>query len=161
MSVNLNLNLNKRRLVPNLPKEALTDPMPGEVDVLARTIWGEARGEPLSGQRAIAAVVLNRVEAARKAGGSYWWGNDIASVCTKPKQFSCWNGEGRAILEAVNADNTAFLTAQTIARAAVADLLEDPTEGATHFHSRSVSPFWAKGQTPTAHIGEHVFYRLV
>ena len=44
-----------------------------DIDVLARTIYGEARGESISGQGAIASVVLNRV-AFSKRRGRYWWG---------------------------------------------------------------------------------------
>src|SRR3546814_9887201 len=63
------------------------------VDLLARTIWGEARGEPVRGMEAVAAVVMNRV--ARPG----WWGRTVASVCTKAYQFACWNEDdqiGRA-----------------------------------------------------------------
>ena len=62
-----------------------------EIDTLARTIFGEARGEPIKGQEAVASVVLNRVKVAQARGGRYWWGHDIISVCQKPYQFSCWN----------------------------------------------------------------------
>ena len=39
-----------------------------DVDILARTIFGEARGESLSGQEAIASVVINRVKFAQHNG---------------------------------------------------------------------------------------------
>lgn len=34
-----------------------------DIDVLARTIWGEARGEGLAGQIAVGWCIRNRVEA--------------------------------------------------------------------------------------------------
>lgn len=37
-------------------------------DVLARTLYGEARGESVRGKEAVAAVVMNRVRRARAAG---------------------------------------------------------------------------------------------
>lgn len=37
------------------------------IDTLARTIWGEARGESQTGQEAVANVVVNRVRR-RRAG---------------------------------------------------------------------------------------------
>ena len=61
-----------------------------EADVLARTIWGEARGEGLEGMRAVANVILNRVKIAELKNG-FWWGSNIIQVCQKPYQFSCWN----------------------------------------------------------------------
>ena len=36
------------------------------IDVLARTIWGEARGEGTSGMSAVACVVINRVKIAQE-----------------------------------------------------------------------------------------------
>ncbi len=62
-----------------------------EADVLARTLWGEARSEGHVGMEAVASVVLNRVKVARDHGGKYWWGANIVQVCQKPYQFSCWN----------------------------------------------------------------------
>jgi len=47
-----------------------------------------------------------------------------------------------------------------LARQALAGLLEDPTGGATHYHALGISPFWTRAQTPTARIGNHVFYKL-
>lgn len=39
-----------------------------DVDVLARTIYGEARGESISGMEAVAFVVLNRVAFSKRRG---------------------------------------------------------------------------------------------
>ena len=63
-------------------------------EVLARTLYGEARGEGLPGIEAVACVILNRVAFA-KARGRYWWGNTVSQVCLKPGQFSCWNAGDR------------------------------------------------------------------
>lgn len=129
------------------------------VDVLARTLWGEARGEPLRGIEAVAAVVVNRVALARRRGG-YWWGNSIAAVCRKPFQFSCWNPKdpNRAKLEAITAADPVFATCQRVARRAVAGTLGDPTGGATHYHVCGQHPAWASGHAPCAEIGHHLFY---
>ncbi|MBI5120055.1 MAG: cell wall hydrolase [Rhodospirillales bacterium] len=91
---------------------ALSEPLnhPDPVDILARTLWGEARGESKAGREAVARVVLNRVAHARAKGGRFWWGGDIFSVCLKPWQFSCWNANdpNRAKLEAVQEGNKIF-----------------------------------------------------
>ena len=132
-----------------------------EVDVLARTIWGEARGEGDAGMAAVAAVVLNRVAHAESRAG-YWWGNDIISVCQKPYQFSCWNRSDPSYLklQAVTDTDRHFATALRIARRAVIGAIKDTTGNATHYHADYVSPYWAQGQVPTAIIGRHIFYRL-
>lgn len=137
--------------------------VPPAVDVLARTLYGEARGEPVRGKEAVACVVLNRVRRARRAGGHYWWGGTVAEVCRKPWQFSCWNAAdpNRARIEKVAADNKVFQTCLRVARRAVAGTLTDPTEGSTHYHAKSASPPWARGRAPAAEIGNHLFYNDV
>lgn len=40
-------------------------------DILARTLWGEARGESLAGQIAVAWTIRNRVNEGKAAS---WWG---------------------------------------------------------------------------------------
>jgi N-acetylmuramoyl-L-alanine amidase len=133
------------------------------VDVLARTIYGEARGELVRGKEAVACVVVNRVRRARDRGGAYWWGADVESVCRKPWQFSCWNAgdPNRRRIEAVDETNRVFQTCLRIARRAIAGAIKDPTGGATHYHARSVAPPWAKGKKPSAKIGNHAFYNDV
>ena len=69
-----------------------TDAFLRTIDTLARTIYGEARGEPIRGKEAVAAVVLNRVGRAMERGG-WWWGSSVAEVCRRPWQFSCWNAD--------------------------------------------------------------------
>ena len=54
----------------------------GSVDLLARVISAEARGEPYSGQVAVGAVILNRV-------GHPSFPNTIAGVVYQPGAFSC------------------------------------------------------------------------
>jgi len=54
----------------------------GDVALLARLISAEARGEPYSGQVAVGAVVLNRVEHPA-------FPNSIAGVVYQPGAFTC------------------------------------------------------------------------
>ena len=134
-----------------------------EIDVLARTIYGEARSEGQAGMEAVAHVVLNRVRIARLNGERYWWGHDIITVCQMPYQFSCWNpgDPNRAKLMAVDETDIHFATCLRIARRAVyGGLGDDPTFGANHYHTIHVAPAWSRGQTPTVQIGAHVFFKL-
>lgn len=134
------------------------------IDVLARTLWGEARGEETSGMEAVACVILNRVRVAQSKGGKYWWGSDIISVCQKPYQFSCWNRSDpnyRRLTE-VDESNIHFATALRIARRAVAGTINDFTGGATHYYADYIAaPMWAKGEMPTLKLGRHIFFRLI
>lgn len=126
-------------------------------DILARTLWGEARGEPVRGIEAVAAVVMNRV----RHGG--WWGNSVETVCRKPMQFSCWNptDPNRAKLERVNEEDRIFRVCIRVARRAIAGSVDDPTRGATHYHIRGLLPAWAHGHEPSSEIGNHLFYNDV
>jgi len=134
-----------------------------DVDVLARTIYGEARGELVRGQEAVAAVVINRVRRARQRSGRYWWGSSIEEVCLKPWQFSCWNSNdtNRQKIETVTADNEIFQTCLRVARRAVSGVLKDPTCGATHYHVTGLQPAWSRRRAPSAEIGNHQFYNDV
>lgn len=133
-----------------------------EEDVLARTLWGEARGDGDLGMGAVANVVLNRVRIAQDRG-KYWWGSNIVQVCQKPYQFSCWNRSDANFqnLQYVDTRDLHYATALRIARRGLAGVLEDSTHGATHYHAAEISPYWAKNVKPCAVIGGHIFYRIV
>ncbi|WP_207460161.1 cell wall hydrolase [Azospirillum sp. SYSU D00513] len=159
--------MSRRVLTPVRPVSAASAPIPAPpaddpVDILARTLWGEARGEPVRGIEAVAAVVMNRVARAQRRGG-WWWGDSVVAVCRKPYQFSCWNvgDPNRAKLLAVTADDPVFAACLRVARRAVSGLLPDPTGGATHYHRAGISPAWARGHGPSAEIGHHLFYNSV
>ncbi|MGB0749716.1 MAG: cell wall hydrolase [Magnetospiraceae bacterium] len=125
------------------------------VDVVARTIWGEARSEGYDGMKAVANVIANRVASPS------WWGSGWVSVCQKDRQFSCWNvgDPNRPRLLAVTAEDDRFAACLNIASAAVSGHLPDITGGATHYHADYVTPSWASSLTKTVQIGRHIFYK--
>jgi N-acetylmuramoyl-L-alanine amidase len=129
-------------------------------DVLARTLYGEARGEKVRGLEAVASVIINRVEKAISRGG-YWWGSDVESVCLKKWQFSCWNvnDPNRVKLMKVTRSNKVFATCKRVAQRALAGCLNDLTNGATHYHVKGLRPAWSRNQVPCAEIGNHLFYK--
>jgi len=133
-----------------------------DIDVLARTLYGEARGETVRGKEAVACVIMNRVRRAQDRGG-YWWGNTIEGVCLKPWQFSCWI-EGDPNLEkikAVKAGHKVFDSCLRIARRTVSKCLDDITFGATHYHTQNVNPPWSRGRPACLEIGRHLFYNTI
>ena len=127
-----------------------------DLQILALTLYGEARGESTAGRHAVAWVIKNR--AARRFRGA-----TIRDVCLSPKQFSCWNptDANRALLEDPRTLlSETYKRIEREARAVVQDEVEDPTGGADHYHERSIAPYWASSMTETARIGHHVFYRM-
>ena len=128
------------------------------LEVLARTIWGEARGDGRPGMEAVALVILNR---ARHPG---WWGDEPASVCLDPYQFSCWlpDDPNAKKLIFVGLSDPAFATALTIAHSALAGTLADPTGGADSYYDRSMHtpPAWAATAHFCCEIGSQRFYKV-
>ena len=112
----------------------------GELSCLAMAVYFEARGEPLSGQKAVADVVMNR----KKRRGL----SSACAVVNQPGQFS-----GRARWKP--ASGPMWERAVAIAR--------DSLSGMTHisstiqfFHSARISPGWRR--KVAMRIGAHVFY---
>lgn len=124
----------------------------------ARIAWGEARNQGSRGLQAVINVIDNRVKVGN------WMGKTHEEVATKSFQFSAYNPNdpNRAKLEAVTDDDPIYAEALVLAYEAVNDNLPDITGGATHYHSRFIHPpFWTKGATQTAVIGDHIFYKDV
>jgi spore germination cell wall hydrolase CwlJ-like protein len=138
---------------------------PDALDTLARTLWGEARGEGEAGMIAVAAVIRNRIDISAAHAGAYWWGRDWASVCRAKSQFSCWNpgDPNRAKLLAVGDGDSSFRLAKQVAEQAIADRIDDPTFGATHYKVASLPwPYgWGHFREPLIQIGNHAFYNLL
>lgn len=136
------------------------DPDATSQDVMARTLWGEARGEGDTGMEAVASVIINRINS-----GITWWGSDVKSVCLAPYQFSCWNKSDPNLpkLVAVTQADPAYASALDIASRAINGDLADATGAATNYYDRRMPepPKWALGLNPTAEIGHHLFFKTI
>lgn len=132
------------------------------IAIMARTIYGEARGEGLLGQVSVAAVILNRVEAS-KLPKNKWWGTTICGVCLEKFQFSCWmkhDPNYSLVTRFYDPYLQEFKESTLIASLAVNGLLKDPTSGATHYCHIKHNPTWTENEVPTITIGNHKFYKL-
>ena len=112
-----------------------------DINLLARLIYGEARGEPYTGQVAVGAVVLNRVKSSL-------FPNTIAGVIYQSGAF-----------DAV-ADGQINLTPDSTAKKAAQDALNgwDPSYGAIYYFNPSTATnkwIWSRPLTIT--IGKHRF----
>ena len=130
-----------------------------DIESAARTVYGEARGEPEQGKIAVAWVIRNRA----KRGG--WWGNDVDTVCRFPFAFSCWNNNdpNKSKILKVGIEDESFRLCLIAVAAAFSDIAPDPTSGSTHYHVAS-QPFpksWGDPKEPAVIIGNHKFYNSV
>lgn len=125
-----------------------------DIDILGRTIYGEARGESEIGKKAVASVIINRFKSGR-----WFAGDTIAETCQKPMQFSCWNENDPNRETILKAKNEQLEECLNIAKMAIDGVLGDIVCGSCHYHTKQVSPAWAKDKVPIVSIGNHLFYK--
>ena len=113
----------------------------GDVELLARLIHGEARGEPYVGMVAVGAVVMNRVRSSH-------FPNTIAGVIYQSGAF-----------DAVK-DGQINLTPNEQSRRAARDALNgwDPTNGCLYYYNPSTATSdWIWTREVRLNIGAHSF----
>ena len=122
-----------------------------DLDIVARTIDGEAGNQGYEGQQAVACVIMNRVALK-------WKGDETErAVRLRPAQFSCWlpgPDRDRIMSPSYVAPNTCVL----LAGMALSGTIMDITEGADSYIVTGTPCYWAKGLTPVIVIGKHSFY---
>ena len=129
-----------------------------EVDVLTRTVYGEARGESVDGQAAVAWVIRNRAAAGRG-----YMGRTIKEVCLKPKQFSCWNSSdpNRKQLLTLDTNDQLYKSIRKVVEEVLNGTRDDKTQGSLHYHAKTIKPSWTNGKTSVVTIGNHLFYNNI
>lgn len=112
-----------------------------DLNLLARVVYGEARGEPYTGQVAVAAVVLNRVKSSS-------FPNTIAGVVYQSGAFDCVS------------DGQINLSPNQSAYNAAKDALNgwDPTYGCLFYYNpKTATSKWMLSRTVKLNIGNHAF----
>lgn len=112
-----------------------------DLNLLARVVYGEARGEPYTGQVAVAAVVLNRVKSSS-------FPNTVAGVVYQSGAFDCV------------ADGQINLTPNQSAYNAARDALNgwDPTSNCLFYYNpRTATSKWMLSRPVKLTIGNHAF----
>ncbi len=136
-----------------------------EKQIMAITIYGEARGESDAGKIAVGSVILERVEHRD------WDGKTIHEVCLKPWQFSCFNERdpnyGKLLNIAEQWDesmalNPALNNCYCIAAGLIDGLIlrtkEIAKNHATQYLTIDCDAPWEKKMKKVATIGRHEFY---
>ncbi len=121
---------------------------------LAEAIYFEARSESIQAQRAVAEVILNRVDSRR-------YPNTVCEVVNQGanKKHRCqfsYNCDG--LPETIH-EKRAWNRAKDIAKEIVVAETRPLTNGATHYHTTAVRPFWSRSLSRTAKYGAHIFYK--
>ena len=112
-----------------------------ELQLMSRTVYGEARGEIYRGKVAVAAVILNRV----KSDG---FPSTIADVIYQPNAFTAVN------------DGQINLGTDEECMQACRDALKgkDPTRGCVYYYNpKTATNQWIKSRPVVVTIGRHVF----
>lgn len=125
--------------------DAQTQHSSGDVQLLARAVNGEARGEPYEGQVAVAAVILNRVKHSS-------FPNSISGVIYQPGAFTAVS-DGQ-INVPIDENSTVYKACQ--------DAMNgwDPTNGAIYyFNPDTATNSWIWSRPLIRQIGKHRFCR--
>ncbi|KQM49104.1 cell wall hydrolase [Sphingomonas sp. Leaf208] len=113
---------------------------------LAGAIYFESKGEPLTGQLAVAEVIINRAKSGRFP----------ANVCAVVKQRGQFSFVRGGQIPNINA-GTAYRTAIAVAKVALADAWNSPADKALYFNTPDRRP--SVRAIKVASIGNHIFYR--
>jgi spore germination cell wall hydrolase CwlJ-like protein len=123
-------------------------------ECLSEALYFEARGETVKGIFAVAEVILNRVKSDAYPD----------TVCAVVEQGT---GKRHECQFSYHCDGIKEVIAEPKAHAMVAKIARivldgkaplNLTDGATHYHTKSVSPRWSRVFERTATIGVHHFY---
>ena len=152
-----------------------------DIKCLTENMYHEARGDGYAGMYATTMVVMNRVadwrypdtvcEVVKQGPIKESWTTAQHDYLLQEErvyfpvinkcQFS-WYCDGR---EDAMYDEESLHIAERIAHLVLgvyeSESVVDITEGATHYHTTSVSPYWIndRGMMMVVQIGSHIFYR--
>ena len=128
-------------------------------NIIARTLYDEARSEGTNGVDAVASTILNR------AGGK---AENLPKVCLAKMQFSCWNDKTdlspdkyeivipkSAIKPGQNKDM--WLYCQKISGKMIFDEFKSTIGNLNSYHTLKVNPKWDALLKDKKTIGNHVF----
>jgi spore germination cell wall hydrolase CwlJ-like protein len=126
-----------------------------EWSCLTEALYFEARGETVRGIFAVAEVILNRVESGR-------YPNTVCGVVNQGtgKLYQCQFTYTCDGLKETITEPAAYDMVGKVARLMLDGKPRRLTDGATHYHTKSVTPRWSNAFPRTTTIGYHHFYRM-
>jgi spore germination cell wall hydrolase CwlJ-like protein len=130
----------------------------GDIEMLSKVVWAEARSESWEGQCAVVWVIINRLN---REGGRF--PKTIQGIIKQPYAFSCFNSNDPQCerVKVVNETDPAYLEAMRAVLAVVTGRMPDPVLGADHYHTVGMKhyPSWASKMPLVKRLGSHLFYR--
>jgi len=128
-----------------------------DIRCLAMNIYHEARGEPLKGKYAVAAVTMNRVKDKN-------FPNDVCEVVYQKgwskrhkRYISAFSWTNDKITD-VPENSKGWIESVRIAKDLYDKDVETEAKDALFYHANYVKPYWAKKKHKVAKIGRHIFY---
>lgn len=117
-----------------------------EIELLARAVYSESRGEPFKGQVAVAAVILNRADSDQ-------FPNSVKGIIYQPGAFTAVS-DGQINLKP---NGSAYKAVYQAIQGA------DPTKGALYYYNpETATSKWMKNRAKKMNavkIGKHVFMK--
>lgn len=146
-------------LIPSISHSEIYASKIEDIVCLAQNIYFEARNQSDLGKEAVAEVVLNRVKSTK-------YPSTVCSVTKQAKQhfgkilinkcqFS-WYCDGRSDAPT---DTQSWIKSIKIAQQMLDRDTRNLTQGSTHYHSVTVSPYWKKSLNRVVQIDDHIFYK--
>lgn len=140
---------------------------PRQEKCLATMVYGEARGETISGKIAVAFSAINRKKRAKD--------KDICDIVLAPLQYSIFNDNAEFQKAATSFDiappvrnaieEQAWQESMRVAKEVLREKYKDPTSGSTHYLAPVAmkklgykTPKWAKQYKQTGQIDNHIFF---
>ena len=135
-----------------------------DIYCMAEAIYFEAGNQPVAGKIAVSQVVINRTQHMN-------YPSDICGVVYQAKWKENWKGNMMPVRHQCQfswfcdgksddpEDSKTWVQCLTLARNILQGAYGDITEGATHYHSVYVNPYWADSLNETVIINEHIFYK--
>lgn len=128
-------------------------------NILARTLYYEARSEGEKGIDAVASVILNRAHGKAE---------NLPTVCLAKKQFSCWNEKKDLTPDKYTflipsgaakkgKDREMWLYCQKIAGKMIFGEFKSTIGNRNAYHTISITPSWNTAMSDKTTIGNHIF----
>lgn len=128
-----------------------------EINCLARNIYFESLNQSEKARAAVGYVTMERVKSSH-------YPNTVCKVVYQNKQFS-WTLLPKSRQKIPSAkkkkvDYNEWLKIKKLAAKIYRGVYKkNPVKGATHFHKKTINPYWANTMTRIKTIGDHIFYK--